>query len=204
MDKRLHVISTGQQSQKEFICKVEMIHQEVDAIHLREKSWSANQLVDVIQYLNSVGVPLDKLIVNDRIDVAYIMGIGGVHLAYHSISISFVRAAFPTMQIGCSVHSLEEAVKAEAKGANYLLYGHIYETSSKQGIPPKGLKDLQYMNDQVSIPIIAIGGITPENTEEIIRNGGTGIAVMSGILLQDDLMKAVKSYRTILDKGGKQ
>lgn len=204
MKKQLHVISTGQQSQEMLISKVEMIHQEVDAIHLREKSWSANQLIDVIQHLNSVGVPHEKLIINDRVDVAYIMETGGVHLAYHSIDLSLVRDAFPNLQIGCSVHSVGEAVEAEAKGAHYLLYGHIFETSSKLGIPPKGLKDFQYMNDQVSIPLITIGGITPENTKEIIRKGAAGIAVMSGILLKDDPKEAVKNYRAILDKGDKQ
>src|SRR5690625_334622 len=123
-----------------------------------------------------MGVPHEKLIVNDRADVAYIMETKGVHLAYHSMDISFVRDAFPTLQIGRSVHSIEEAVEAEAKGAHYLLFGHIYETSSKLGIPPKGLQDLQYMNDNISIPLIAIGGITPENTKEIVQKGVTGIA----------------------------
>lgn len=201
MKKQLHVISTGQQSQELLIRKIEMIHQEVDVIHLREKNWSANQFVEVIQYLNGVGVPLDKIIINDRVDVAYIMKTGGVQLAYHSIDLSFVRAAFPNLPIGCSVHSIDEAVKAETKGANYLLYGHIYETASKPGVPPKGLKDLQDMNDQVSIPIIAIGGITPKNTKEIIQKGVAGIAVMSGILLRDDLKEAVNNYRAILDRG---
>lgn len=201
MKKQLHVISTGQQSQELLIRKIEMIHQEVDVIHLREKNWSANQFVEVIQNLKGVGVPLEKVIINDRVDVAYIMKTGGVQLAYHSMDITFVRDAFPNLPIGCSVHSIDEAVKAEAKGANYLLYGHIYETASKPGVPPKGLKDLQDMNDQVSIPIIAIGGITPENTKEIIQKGVAGIAVMSGILLRDDPKEAANNYRAILDRG---
>lgn len=204
MKKQLHVISTGQQSQELLIRNIEMIHQEVDAIHLREKNWSANQYVEVIQYLNTIGVPLEKIIINDRVDVAYIMKTGGVQLAYHSIDLAIVREAFPDLRIGCSVHSVEEAVKAEAKGANYLLYGHIYETTTKLGLPPKGLKDLQVMNDQVSIPIITIGGITPENAKEIIQKGVAGIAVMSGVLLKEDPKEAVKNYRSILDKGDKQ
>src|SRR5690625_2260249 len=113
MTRQLHVISTGHQSQELLTCKIEMIHQEVDAIHLREKNWSANQYVEVIQYLKAVDVPLEKIIINDRVDVAYIMKTGGVQLAYHSIDLSFVREAFPDLRIGCSVHSVQEAVKAE-------------------------------------------------------------------------------------------
>jgi len=203
MNKQLHVISTGQQSQEILISKIEMIHKEIDAIHLREKKWSANQLIVTIQYLNSVGVPLEKIIINDRVDVAYIMETGGAHLAYHSIDISFVRDAFPNLQIGCSVHSIKEAIEAEVKGADYLFYGHIYETSSKSGIPPKGIEHLEYLKQQVSIPIITIGGITPENTEKIIQKGVAGIAVMSGILLNSHPEEAVKKYREILDKGDK-
>lgn len=204
MKKQLHVISTGQQSQQELINKLEMIHQEVDAIHLREKNWSARELIDVIRQLTAIGIAHEKLIVNDRADVASIMKIKGVHLAYHSMDVSLVSDAFPSLQIGRSVHSIEEAVKAEEKGAHYLLYGHIYETSSKLGIPPKGLQDLQYMNDNISIPMIAIGGITPENTKEIIHKGVAGIAVMSGILLSADPKETVKKYRAILDEGDKQ
>ena len=166
--------------------------------------YNINQLIDVIQHLTAIGVPHEKLIVNDRADVAYIMKTKGVHLAYHSIDTSFVRDAFPTLQIGCSVHSVKEAVEAEVKGAHYLLYGHIFETSSKRGIPPKGLTDLQYINDQIAIPMIAIGGITPENAKEVIQKGVAGIAVMSGILLDADPEEAVKKYRVILDRGDKQ
>lgn len=200
MNKQLHVISTGKQSKEEFVSIVEKIHREIDGIHLREKKWSANKLVQVIQLLHSKGVPLTKIFVNDRIDVALTMRVKGVQLGHHSINITFVREMFPTLTIGCSVHSVEEAVRAERKGANYLFYGHIFETTSKQGITPRGLESLQYMKELTTIPIIAIGGITPENTKEVMRQGVSGIAVMSGILLHENPVEATQRYRNQLEK----
>src|SRR5690625_48160 len=119
------------------------------------------------------------------------------------MDVSLVIITLSSLKIGRYVHYIADVVKAEEKSTHYLLFVHIYETSSKLGIPPKGLQDLQYMNDNISIPLIAIGGITPENTKEIVQKGVAGIAVMSGILLSADPKETVKKYRAILDKGDK-
>lgn len=200
MKKQLHVISTGQQTKAELVRIVAKIHHYIDAIHLREKSWSARKLIEVIHFLQEKGVPLSKIIVNDRVDVAHVMQTAGVQLAHHSINLTYVREMYPALKIGCSVHSIEDAVKAESNGADYILYGHLFETSSKQGIPARGLDNLQRMQEVTPIPIIGIGGITPENTSEVINQGITGIAVMSGIFLHENPLEATKKYRYQLDK----
>lgn len=195
MNNKIHVISTGQQPLKKFVSIAALIHEDVDAFHLREKNWSARELVTAIEYLSVEGVPLEKIIVNDRVDVAHLMNVRGVQLAHHSFRVSAVKKAFPSLQVGCSIHTLDEAIEAVGMGADYLLYGHIFPTSSKRDITPKGLDNLKNITKHVSIPIIAIGGITPENAQDVIATGADGIAVMSGILLATDPLKAVKDYR---------
>ncbi len=200
MAKQLHVVSTGKQSREMFVKVVQRIHKYVDAIHIRERTWSAKELTDVIHALIEKEVPPEKIIVNDRIDVAYVMKIKGVQLAHHSVDSALVRGVFPSLQIGSSVHSSEEAIIAEEKGANHLFYGHIFPTASKPGVMPRGLDNLQKVTGKVMIPVIAIGGITPENTKGILAAGSGGVAVLSGILLANDPLQAAKEYRKALDK----
>jgi len=204
MTKQLHIISTGQQSMKRFVHVVQQIHEYVDAIHIREKKWTAKELAEVIQALINKEVPREKIIVNDRVDVAYIMKARGVQLGYHSADCRLVKESFRDLQIGCSVHASEEAIVAEKKGASYLLYGHIFSTASKPGLPPKGLEKIKEMTKELTIPVIAIGGITPENTKEVVTAGAAGIAVLSGILLAADPIQAVGKYRYALDRAGNQ
>lgn len=82
--------------------------------------------------------------------------------------------------IGVSIHSVEEAKSAEALGADYVIAGHIFETGCKPGIQPRGLRFLQSVCEQVSIPVYAIGGITKENAALTIQSGAAGICIMSG------------------------
>src|SRR5699024_4715215 len=198
--KQLHLISTGQQSAETFTGILQTIHEYVDRVHIREKNWTAKEIVDVVQTLIDKGVPQEKIIINDRIDIAYIMQTIGVQLTHHSADIALVKGAFPSLQIGCSTHSVEQAILAEEKGANYLFYGHIFNTQSKPGIPPRGLEKLQEITSTVKVPVIAIGGITPENTGEVIKAGARGIAVLSGVLLAKNPIQATIAYRKSLEK----
>ncbi|MFC3040736.1 thiazole tautomerase TenI [Virgibacillus xinjiangensis] len=191
----LHVISTGRQSSETLASIAEEIHDYVDVFHLREKAWSDREMVEAIEWLLAMGIPPEKIVVNHRIDVAHVTGVKGVQLAHHSIDVSTVRNAFGHLSIGCSVHSVKEAVSASEHGADYLLFGHIYPTSSKPGLAPRGLEGLRQVVRSASVPVIAIGGITPENTRETIQNGASGTAVLSGILLAEDPLEKAIAYK---------
>src|SRR5699024_2778453 len=120
-------------------------------------------------------------------------GVMGRGIAY--VSASAAKDIFPNMHIGRSVHSVEEATKKEREGAYYVMYGHIFETKSKPGLAPRGLNNLKQVARSVSIPTVAIGGIEPTDVESVFQAGASGIAVLSGILLAEDVKKAAEQYR---------
>lgn len=200
----LHLISTGQQSTEALASIIEKVHTYVDVIHLREKLWTDREMIGAIELLTSRGVPKEKLIVNSRIDVAHVMKIRGVQLTHKSIGVSVVRNVYDHLKIGCSVHSVDEAIYASNNGADYLLYGHVFESDSKPGLKPKGLESLQRVVQSVPIPVIGIGGIMPGNTPDIIKSGAKGIAVLSGVLLSTDPLNTVIKYKETLQKVSEQ
>ena len=193
---QLHVLSDGKKQVDELVNILSSIHPNVDYMHIREKQKTASELVTIVQQLLAQGVPAEKIIINDRLDVAHAMKLKGAQLAFHSVNIQLARKAFPHLTLGCSVHSLEEALYAQQNGADYLLFGHIFETTSKQNKKPRGLAQLEEIVRHVSIPVIAIGGIKPENVKEVHNIGASGIAIMSGILDAQDVVKATKTYQT--------
>lgn len=192
---KLHVITDGKKTNEELTDILRSIHPYVDRIHIREKEKTARELAELLKQILKSGVPSNKIIVNDRVDVAHAFSLRGAQLAFHSLDVTFVKRAFPQLEIGCSVHSLEEAVNAEKNGADFLLYGHIFSTSSKLGQQPRGLANLKKMVENSSVPIIGIGGITPKNTKQIAEAGASGIAVMSGILDSINPIEVAKKYQ---------
>lgn len=190
----IHVISSGKQALDQFACIVSKVEPYVSYIHLREKSRTAGELMGGIHHLTERGVPLSKIIINDRADVARVAGACGVHLAYHSLPPREVKKAFPELRVGRSVHALEEAKRACVEGADYILYGHIYPTDSKPDLQPRGLEELERIVYGVPIPVIAIGGIKPEHVADIRAAGASGFAVMSGITEAHDPVLAIQSY----------
>jgi thiazole tautomerase (transcriptional regulator TenI) len=190
----IHVLSNGRMSMDELVRKACIIAPYVHYIHLREKSWSAMELVKAVNQLQEAGVPLTKLVLNDRADAATVSGAAGVQLAWHSLPVSAVKQAFPSLRVGRSVHSAEEARQACMDGADYVIYGHIYATSSKPNLPPRGLDALQSVVQSITSPVIALGGIQPGHIEEIEKTGAAGYAVMSGIMDAEDPYMAIQAY----------
>jgi len=193
---RLHLISTGSIHPIDEIKTFQSLQPYTDQLHLREPNLSAAELLDLIDALLAHGYSLDQLTVHDRVDVAHVAGIG-VQLTRRSLRVRDVRRHFPDLVIGKSVHSLAEALAAEAEGADRLLYGHIYSTASKPDLPPRGIDALKQVVTFTTKPVIAIGGITPECMPEIAATGATGIAVLSGILGQSDPLVAVHRYQEV-------
>jgi len=196
---RLHLMTTGQQGRETLERTLPELATHVDQIHLREPHWSAQELVTCIELLMKRGVPAERLIVHDRLDVALVTGIG-IQLTTRSIPVDRVRRRFPELRIGQSVHSLMEAAAAEQAGADYVMYGHIFETDSKPGVPPRGLHALTQVVDRTAIPVLAIGGINPANVQEVLATGCSGVAVLSGILGQPSPLKAADRFREVMQR----
>jgi thiazole tautomerase (transcriptional regulator TenI) len=195
---RFHVVSTGKQSIEELIHTIAAIHHFADAVHLREKTKTAAELVQIMEGIERCGVSLSKIIVNDRADVAQAMGAKGVHLAYHSLSPDRVKKSFPDLLVGKSVHSAEEAHIAEKQGADYVFYGHVFSSRSKEGQLPRGLVSLKKVKEAVSIPVVGIGGITRDNMLEVVQTGVYGAAVMSGVFMANNPAGEARCYQGIL------
>ena len=156
----------------------------VDVVQLREKRSDGKLFYDkalaVKQMLSETNVPL---IINDRVDVALAIGADGVHLGQSDLPLPAVKKIIPeTMIVGISAATLEEATEAERNGADYIGVGALFSTSSKQDatLLPEGM--LEEICRQVSIPVIAIGGLTAERLKTLSNSGISGAAIVSAIM----------------------
>jgi thiamine-phosphate pyrophosphorylase len=155
------------------------------AVQVREKDLGAADLAALCRAVR--GPTADRgalLIVNDRVDVALAVGADAVQRTSTSLPIADIRAiADKRLRIGASVHSLDEGRAAEAAGADWIVFGPVYDTPSKRRYgPPQGIGALERLARAVDVPVIAIGGITPERVSDVCRAGAHGVAVISAIL----------------------
>ena len=166
--------------------KIASIHGLVDYIHIRERSKTAHEILSLLTLLAQQGVNKEKIVIHDRLDIALLTDNPNIHLPSHSFPVKKVRAAYPHLRIGRSVHSLGEAKQAEADGADYVLYGHCFETTCKEGKVPNGVHIISDMKKELQIPIFAIGGITLERVHQLREVQADGIASMSGIFASNN------------------
>lgn len=125
------------------------------------------------------GVPL---IINDNVEVALACGAAGVHLGQQDMPIAQARRmAGPDLILGASAHTVQEALEAQAAGADYLGVGAVFSTSTKADASPLPLTTLREICAAVSIPVVAIGGITETNLLQLTGCGAAGVAVVSAI-----------------------
>ena len=176
----------------------------VDLIQIREKNLSAN----VLYKLSAGAVEITrgsatKLLVNDRSDVAASAGADGVHLATHSPPSQVIRRTFgPEFLIGVSTHSLAEATAARAGGADFVVFGPVFDTQSKnQYGEPLGPAQLAKVAAEVSpFPVIALGGISPANAADCVRAGAQGIAAIRMLSNPAQLDRVVNEIRADFEK----
>lgn len=167
----------------------------LDYVHVRDKQLTAKGQLEVIQQMLEAGIPLNQIVVNDRLDVALAARAMNVHLAGHSLPVDAARPLATGMRLGRSVHSAEEAMQAAANGADYCLFGHVYDTSSKPGLPGRELAALSATAQDCPVPVIAIGGIRPDHAGEVIRCGAQGVAVMTSLFHAPDPAEEAQAYR---------
>jgi len=172
-----------------------------DAIQLRDKTCGCRDLARIGREIHRITQETGTLfIVNDRIDVAIACGADGVHLGNDDLRVDVARQIAPAgFVIGVSVGSVEEAVRAEAEGVDYIAVSPVFSTGSKQDAGPgHGLLVLRAICAQVSCPVVAIGGINRSNVEEVVRAGADGVAVISAVVGSPDIADAVREMRGLV------
>lgn len=199
VDFRLYLVTDRRQTKGRPLGEVveECLGVGVKAVQLREKDLSAAELLALARPLRELTRRVGaRLFLNDRVDVTLAVGADGVQLGHTSLPVSAVKAvAGSRLLIGASVHSLEEARAAELEGADFLVFGPVYDTPSKRPYgPAQGGSALMRVVKGVSLPVFAIGGITPERVDEVRRSGAHGVAVISAILAAERPAPAAKAF----------
>ena len=156
-------------------------------VQLREKDLPGRRLADLASRLCKVISSQTLLIINERIDVAAISGSHGVQLGEEGLSPDVARAVLgKECLVGRSVHSVDGAKIAEKEGADFLLAGTMFPSSTHPGEAAAGPRLITMITSVCSLPIIGIGGINESNVASVIEAGAQGAAVISGILQSSD------------------
>jgi len=165
------------------------------AIQLREPDLDTGELLalaeEVLPPAHARRIPV---LINDRVDVALATEAAGVHLRANSLPVSVARKLLGADRlVGASTHSPEEARRAEAEGADFVVLGPVYDTPSKRRYgTPIGVRAVEAACRRCRIPVFAIGGITAVRVREVRRAGAGGVAVVSAILTADDVARATR------------
>lgn len=176
-----------------------------DTIQFRQKSGPTREMIqvagDVKQVCAERGV---TFIVNDRVDVAIASGADGVHLGQDDFPIPLARELLGKgCIIGGSAATMEEARKCLSEGADYVGFGPVYPTTSKDDAGPvSGISILKGVVESIPLPIIAIGGVSAENAAEVMEAGAHGIAVISAVCCQQDPEQATRALHRALFNAG--
>ncbi|NLJ49182.1 MAG: thiamine phosphate synthase [Candidatus Atribacteria bacterium] len=203
IDYSLYVITDqGLQKNKSILEVIkEVIQGGATIIQFREKNLPTRTFFENAQTIRKItkkaGIPL---IINDRLDIALAVNADGVHLGEEDLPLKFARKIAPHFIIGYSTDSIHQARKAEEEGADYLGVGSIFPTKTKidAGVAI-GTQKLEEIKKAVSIPVVAIGGITLENLPEVIQSGADGVAVISAIIGAESPFEAAKKFRSVID-----
>jgi thiamine-phosphate pyrophosphorylase len=188
---RRSLAETPELAEKLLLEKIEQAAKAgVDWIQVREKDLPGRELAGLVDRVMTRVGSGSAIFVNDRVDVACAVGASGVHLGEHSLPPEEARRLASqccpreNFTVGVSAHSLEGAMAAEQAGADYVIFGPVYATPSKTGLgKPQGAQRLKEVCHRLTIPVLAIGGITLANAGDCLAAGAAGIAAIR--LFQD-------------------
>ena len=177
-----------------FVLRVrEILSAEPFEVILREKDLSDDKYCQLVKEIVADNNGYKKVLALNCPEIALEMGIENVHLTMQQLMEhgrpSFIKRA------GVSVHSAEEAETAQKLGADYLIAGHIYATDCKKGVPPRGIEFFRGVCESVDIPVFAIGGISENNFNEPLENGGPGVCLMSEFMKCENPYERVRIYK---------
>ena len=180
----------------------EMIAGGVDIMQLRAKNLPLAEIATLAGELHAetsaAGVPL---VINDHAEIAREVGAEGVHVGQEDRSVAKVRAiAGERCFVGKSTHSLEQAKRAVAEGADYIGWGPLYATPTKPDYVPIGLGEIAAVHAAVSVPIFCIGGIKRENLPQVIAAGARRVVIVSGLLQAADVAEYARAAKALLNQ----
>jgi thiamine-phosphate pyrophosphorylase len=166
-----------------------------DMIILREKDLTQSEYLELAKKCNRICEDHDiTFCINRFTDIASELGAGVVQIPYNTFA---ERGGYVGREsVLVSVHSALEAREAEKMGANAVIYGNVFETSCKPGLPAKGLDLLKEVSDSVLVPVFGIGGINEKNIIDIAKTGADGVCIMSGFMRASDPEILIKAYKS--------
>lgn len=174
----------------------------VRAVQLREKDLPTRALLalarDLTELARTYGA---RVFVNDRVDVCLAAGSAGVQLPAAGLPVSAARGLVGAGRlIGRSAHSADEAARADADGADFIVLGPIFETPSKRAFgPPIGLRELERARTRCRVPLFGIGGITKDRVREVRHAGAHGVAVVGSVMAAEDVERAARELLRALE-----
>jgi thiamine-phosphate pyrophosphorylase len=172
----------------------------IPGIQLREKQMEARRLWEFSKQLRETTARNGVFFsINERTDIALAVGADGVHLPESGISPSIPKKLRPSLMVGVSVHHIDRALQAEQEGADYVLFGPLFNTPSKKAYgPPQGLEILEKIACSVSIPVLAVGGITPRDVKRCLAAGAYGVSAISAFSHQE-IDQVILAFQRELD-----
>ncbi|USG99002.1 thiamine phosphate synthase [Thermococcus argininiproducens] len=171
------------------------------SIQLRIKNAPTKEMIEIGKEIRKLTSEYDALyFVDDRLDIALATNADGVQLGPEDMPIPTAKEIAPNLIIGASVYSLEEALKAEKEGADYLGAGAVFPTPTKLDVRVIGIDGLKKILESIKIPVVAIGGINHENVKEVLKTGVDGVAIISAIIGAENVRKATEDMRKIIEE----
>ena len=200
---RLYLVTNRyQDSLESFIEKVEMACRSgVTIIQLREKNLTTNQYYQLAKQVKEITDAYQvPLIIDDRLDICLAVDAAGLHIGDDELPVSVARRVLgPEKILGVTAKTVKRALEAETWGADYLGTGAIFPTTTKENAPITLISTLKTICQTVAIPVVAIGGLTSENIDQLIGTGIAGVAVVRDLMQAEDMEAKTQAFLTKLD-----
>ena len=200
---RLYLVTNRyQDSLESFLKKVETACRSgVTIVQLREKNLTTNQYYQLAKQVKKITDAYQvPLIIDDRLDVCLAVDAAGLHIGDDELPVSVARQVLgPDKILGVTAKTVKRALEAEESGADYLGTGAIFPTTTKENAPITLISTLKTICQRVAIPVVAIGGLTSENIEQLIGTGIAGVAVVRDLMQAEDIEAKTQAFLTKLD-----
>ena len=200
---RLYLVTNRyQDSLESFLEKVETACRSgVTIIQLREKNLTTNQYYQLAKQVKEITDAYQvPLIIDDRLDVCLAVDAAGLHIGDDELPVSVARQVLgPEKILGVTAKTVKRALEAETSGADYLGTGAIFPTTTKENAPITLISTLKTICQTVAIPVVAIGGLTSENIDQLIGTGIAGVAVVRDLMQAEDIEAKTQAFLTKLD-----